>query len=145
SSQEPSPSNRSAVNPRPKTSGWTASWFGISAKLQSAFGIVAALTVLATATAMVSFSNVESVLRQFVSQQVPVMTDSMRLSSISGEISAAAARFISAKTSEDQEMTLSLIARKRRELTTVMDRVKNANGENAPFKQFFAFSHAPEP
>jgi hypothetical protein len=41
-----------------KTSGWTSSWFGISAKLQSAFGIVAALTVQ-TATAMVSFSNVE--------------------------------------------------------------------------------------
>jgi len=44
------------------------------------------------------------------------MADSMRLSSISGNISAAAARFISAKTTEDQEMTLALIARKRGDL-----------------------------
>jgi methyl-accepting chemotaxis protein len=118
----------------------TSSRFGISAKLQIAFGIVTGLTVVAAITALLSFSAIEDVLRQFAGQQVPVMTDSLRLSSISGEISAAAARFINAKTSVDQEMTLALIARKRNDLKTVMDRIRKANGESLAFDKFVALS-----
>ena len=114
--------------------------FGISAKLQSAFGIVAGLTVIAAGMALLSFSAVEDVLRQFASQQVPVMTDSMRLSVISGDISAAAARFISAKTPDDQEMTLALIARKRGDLKLVMNRIKKVNGESTDFEKYVALS-----
>ena len=118
----------------------TFSRFGISAKLQFAFGIVASLTVIAAVMALLSFSTVEDVLRQFTNQQVPVMTDSMRLSVISGDISAAAARFISAKTTDDQEMTLALIARKRGDLKLVMDRLKKVNGESADFEKYVALS-----
>lgn len=113
-----------------------ATGFGISAKLQVAFGIVASLTVIAAVSAILSFSAIEEVLQQFVGQRVPVMTDSMRLSVISGDISAAAARYISAKSSEDQEATLALIARKRGDLKLVIDRVKAANGENAEFAKY---------
>ncbi len=127
-------------NPRAADSGQTSSRFGISAKLQVAFGIVTGLTVVAAATALLSFSAIEDVLRQFAGQQVPVMTDSMRLSSISGDISAAAARFISAKTADDQEMTLALIARKRGDLKTVMERIRKANGESPAFDKFVSLS-----
>ena len=126
--------------PRTVNAAQTSSRFGISAKLQVAFGIVAGLTVVAAATALLSFSAIEDVLRQFAGQQVPVMADSMRLSSISGDISAAAARFINAKTTDDQEMTLASIARKRNELKTVMDRIRKANGESPTFDKFVALS-----
>jgi methyl-accepting chemotaxis protein len=141
SGQDLSPAISAKIqNPQAANDGFTSSRFGISAKLQIAFGIVVGLTVIATVTALLSFSAIEDVLRQFAGQQVPVMTDSMRLSSISGDISAAAARFISAKTVHDQETTLALIARKRVDLKTVMERIRKANGENPAFDKFVALS-----
>ena len=127
-------------NSNPAIADGKHSRFGITAKLQLAFGVVASLTVIAAGMALLSFSAVEDVLRQFAGQQVPVMTDSMRLSVISGDISAAAARFISAKTADDQEMTLALIARKRGDLRLVMDRLKKENGESADFEKYTTLS-----
>jgi methyl-accepting chemotaxis protein len=68
------------------------------------------------------------------------MTDSIRLSAISGDIAAAAARFINAKTADDQEATLALISRKRGDLATVMARVKKANEESPAFEQYVSLS-----
>ena len=135
-------SNNSARPPAPTSTffGGMNSKFGISAKLQIVFGIVACMTLIAGATAFLWFSAVENVVRQFTDHQVPVMTDSMRLSVVSGEISAAAARFISAKTTEDQEMTISLIARKRAELGIVMERVKKTTGKTPAFQKFMELS-----
>ena len=136
-----SPSDSAKIqNPKVANYDPASSRFGISAKLQVAFGIVVGLTVIAATTALLSFSAIEDVLQQFAGHQVPVMTDSMRLSSISGDISAAAARFISAKTVHDQETTLALIARKRADLQTVMERIRKANGENLAFDKFVALS-----
>lgn len=141
SGQDLSPANPAKIqSSKVANDGLTSSRFGISAKLQVAFGIVVGLTVIATVTALLSFSAIEDVLRQFAGQQVPVMTDSMRLSAISEDISAAAARFISAKTVHDQETTLALIARKRVDLQTVMERIRKANGENPAFDKFVALS-----
>src|ERR1700730_1899747 len=95
---------------------------GVSTKLQAAFGIVAALTLSATTVASLSFSRVERGLQQIAGQQVPVMADAMRLSVISGDISAAAARFISARTAEDQKVIGALIVRKRDELAAMLQR-----------------------
>ncbi len=114
--------------------------FGISGNLQIAFGIVVSLTLIATATAYLAFSAVESVLRPFANQKVPAMTNAMRLSTISGEIAAAAARTINAKTAGEQEAAFALIARKNGELITVMARVKKAKGESPPFNQFVSLS-----
>lgn len=122
--------------PENKTTNTSSSRFGVSAKLQIAFGIVVGLTMIAVLLAILSFSAIEGVLRQFVGQSVPVMTDSMRLSVISGDISAAAARFISAKTTDDQEATLALIARKRGDLKIVIERIRKANGETPEFAKF---------
>ncbi len=141
SGQDLSPTDSAKIqNPNVTGDRRSSPRFGISAKLQVAFGIVVGLTVIAATTALLSFSAIEDVLRQFAGQQVPVMTDSMRLSSISGDISAAAARYISAKTTEDQETTLALIARKRGDLKTVMERIRKANGESLAFDKFVALS-----
>lgn len=104
--------------------------FGVSAKLQVAFGGVAALTVIATAVAFLSFSAIERGLQQIAGRQVPVMTDAMRLSVISADISAAAARFISARTAEDQKLIGALIVRKRDELAVMLERLSEAKGES---------------
>ena len=90
---------------------------GVSAKLQIAFGAVAGLTMLAAAVSFVTFSAIEGGLQHVVNRQMPAMTDAMRLSVISGNISAAAARFISAKTDDDRRATVALMAQKRADLT----------------------------
>src|SRR5262245_30157716 len=113
---------------------------GISGKIQVAFGVVVSLTMIAATTAMLSFSAIEDVLQDFVGKRVPVMTDSMRLSVISGDISAAAARFISAKTSDEQEATLALIARKRGDLKLVINRLNKADEKNPEFEKYLALS-----
>jgi methyl-accepting chemotaxis protein len=117
-----------------------ASKNGISGNLQFAFGIVVSLTLIATATAYLAFSAVKRVLQPFADQQVPAMTAAMRLSTISGEISAAAARTISAQSVGEQETAFALIARKRGELLTVIERVRKANGESPSFAQFVLLS-----
>ncbi len=114
--------------------------FGVRAKLQAAFGGVAALTVIATAVAFLSFSAVERGLQQIAGRQVPVMTDAMRLSVISADISAAAARFISARTTEDHKLISALIARKRDELVAMLERLSEAKGESPAFVKLAALS-----
>jgi methyl-accepting chemotaxis protein len=54
----------------------------------------------------------------------------MRLSVISRAISATAARFISARTAEDQRSTLATIKDKRAELAAVLERMKDSKGSS---------------
>jgi len=113
---------------------------GVSAKLQAAFGAVAGLTVLAAAVAFISFSALESGLQRVVNHQMPVMTDAMRLSVISGNISAAAARFISAKTDEDRKATVALMEQKRADLTSGIVAAKQKIGESPALTKLIGLS-----
>src|ERR1700688_403641 len=113
---------------------------GVSAKLQAAFGLVAGLTVLAAAVAFISFSALESGLQRVVNHQMPVMTDAMRLSVISGNISAAAARFISAKTDEDRKATVALMEQKRADLTSGIVAAKQKIGESPALTKLIGLS-----
>jgi methyl-accepting chemotaxis protein len=114
--------------------------FGVRAKLQAAFGGVAALTVLATAVAFLAFSAVERGLEQIAGRQVPLMTDALRLAVSSAEISAAAAGYISARTAEDHQATSALIVRKRHELAAILERLSKARGESPEFGHLAALS-----
>ncbi|MEA2952256.1 MAG: methyl-accepting chemotaxis protein, partial [Alphaproteobacteria bacterium] len=124
----------------PASSPFDKARFGVSAKLQIAFSIVAGLTVIAAAVALLSFSTMKRGLQQVTDKQVPVMTDAMRLSVISGDISATAARFISAKTAEDQRDALMLIAQKRADLAVVMERLRKANGDSGTLAKITSLS-----
>ena len=62
-------------------------------RLQAAFGAVAIMTVIAAAVAIMSFSETERGFERVSTREVPMMTDALRLSVASGEISAAAARY----------------------------------------------------
>lgn len=105
--------------------------FSISAKLQLAFGVVAGLTVIAAAVAFLSFETVEQGLQNVTSREVPVTLDAMRLSAISRDISATAARFISARTVADQRAALASIGEKRGDLATVLGRMQQVSGDTA--------------
>ncbi len=114
---------------------------GVSAKLQWAFGAVAGLTLLATIVGLLSFSTIEGGLRRVVDVQMPAMTNAMRLSVITGNISAAAARFISAKTDDDRKQTLAMMAQKRTELAAGIGETQRLIGESGSLTKVIGLSH----
>src|SRR5215212_8677358 len=91
------------------------------------------MTVIAAAVAMVSFAATARGFQQVAGRQVPMMTDAMRLSLTSGDISAAAARLVSANTAADNKICSALSADKCRGLNRIMDRVRGAGGSSPPF------------
>jgi methyl-accepting chemotaxis protein len=107
-----------------------ASRFGIKVKLQAAFAVVAIMTVVAAAVAIASFAETERGVARVADHQVPLMTDALRLSAISGEISAAAARFVSAVTAEDQQKIAELIRQRSADLKAGIERLRS--GSNGP-------------
>src|SRR6476619_3928297 len=98
--------------------------FGIKFKLQAAFGVVAIMTVVAAAVAIMSFSDTERGFARVQNREVPMMTDALRLSVASGEISTAAARYVSAKTSDDRRLIAAQIATRSRDLDEILNRLR---------------------
>src|SRR4051812_34519664 len=107
--------------------------FGIKVKLQLAFAAVAVMTVVAAAVAIMSFSDTERGFQQVSTREVPMMTDALRMSVASGEISAAAARYVSAKTADDRKLIANQIAMRSRELDAIMDRLRAGQGSSGGF------------
>lgn len=114
---------------------------GVSAKLQWAFGAVAGLTLLATAVGLLSFQTIEGGLQRVVNVQMPAMNNALHLSVLTGNISAAAARFISAKTDDDRKMTTDLIAKKRTELAAGIGQAQQMVGESPALAKVIGLSH----
>jgi methyl-accepting chemotaxis protein len=107
--------------------------FGIKVRLQIAFGAVAVMTVVAAVVAIMSFSETERGFERVSTREVPMMTDALRLSVASGEISAAAARYVSARTPDDRKTIAAHIADRSRELDKVMERLRVGQGEAGGF------------
>jgi methyl-accepting chemotaxis protein len=106
---------------------------GIKTKLQLAFGAVAVLTVVAAGVAITSFSETERGFERVSGHEVPLMTDALRLSAASGEISAAAARFVAAKGNDDRRMIATQIATRSRELDEILTRLRRSESESRGF------------
>jgi len=107
--------------------------FGVKIKLQLAFGAVAAMTVIAAVVAIISFSSTEEGFQRVAGHEVPVMTDALRLSATSGEIAAAAARFVNAKTADEQRSIAATITARSAELNALMERLRKTRGSSAAF------------
>ncbi len=107
--------------------------FGIGTKLQLSFGIAAVMTVIAAAVAIYSFSATEHGFQRVASNEVPAMTDALRLSAISGEISTAAARLVSARTEKEQQAISAVMADRKSEFSKVMERLRAARGSDSAF------------
>ena len=113
---------------------------GIRVRLQVAFGIVAVMTVIAAAVAVTSFSATERGFQRVATREVPLMTDALRLSVASSEISAAAARLASAKSAEDQRGIVQHIAAHNRTFMATVERLRAAGGSSPAFASVEAVS-----
>src|SRR5437763_9876568 len=107
--------------------------FGIKVRLQAAFGAVAITTVIAAVVAIMSFSETERGFQRVSTREVPMMTDALRLSVASGEISAAAARFVSARNTDDRRLIAAQIASRSRDLDEIMDRLRVGQSDGGGF------------
>src|SRR5215213_1898775 len=110
---------------------WPQARFGIKVRLQAAFGAASIMTVVAATVAIMSFAETERGFERVSTREVPTMTDALRLSVASGEISAAAARYVSAKSNDDRRLIAAQIANRSRDLDQIMDRLRVGQGEAA--------------
>ena len=114
--------------------------FSIKAKLQAAFGIVALMTVVASVVAVLSFSVIQRGVADLVGRQVPEMTDAMRLSTISAEVSAAAARLVSATSPAALQTISELIDETTHQQETLVEHLREVSGDTAAFTEIGAMS-----
>jgi methyl-accepting chemotaxis protein len=114
--------------------------FGIKIKLQVAFGIVAAMTVIAAAVGVTSFSATQRGFHRVSTREVPLMTDALRLSVTSGEISVSAARLAGSASADDQRGIATHIAAHSRAFTDTVERLRAAGDSGAPFATVEAVS-----
>jgi methyl-accepting chemotaxis protein len=106
---------------------------GIRVKLQAAFAVVAAMTGIAAAVAITSFSATERGFQRVSTREVPLMTDALRLSVVSSAISAAAARLASTKAAEDQRGLAAHITAHSRSFTETVARLRSTGGSGTAF------------
>ncbi len=107
---------------RARLSHWLAS-FGIKVKLPVAFGAVSVMTLTAAAVAITSYSVAEQGVQTIADREVPLMTDALRLSAISGDISAAAARLVNARTADEQNALAEKIRERYAAFTALLERM----------------------
>jgi len=104
---------------------------GIKVKLQLAFGAAALMTVIASAVAILSFRSAEHGVERIAQREVPLMTEALRMSVISGELSAAAARFVSATNVRDQRAIASQIDDRSMQLRALIDRLRAGSSKQS--------------
>jgi methyl-accepting chemotaxis protein len=104
---------------------------GIGAKLQIAFGAVALMTVVASGLAILSFRSAENSVEHIAEREVPLMTEALRLSVMSGEISAAAARFVAANNIRDQRQIAAQIEDRSMQLRMLIEKVRAGSSKEA--------------
>jgi methyl-accepting chemotaxis protein len=104
---------------------------GIGVKLQLAFGAVALMTVVASGLAILSFRSAEHSVEQIAEREVPLMTEALRLSVMSGEISAAAARFVAASNIRDQRQIAAQIEERSMQLRMLIEKVRAGSSKEA--------------
>jgi methyl-accepting chemotaxis protein len=123
-----------------RSSTWRSARFGVAAKLQSAFSFVAALTAISTVVSLLCFSAVDTGLDDFAARQMPVVAEVIQLSALSGEISAAAARLINARTMADQKSIAASIARKHADLGDTLRRLQKLDSDNPAIAKLITLS-----
>jgi methyl-accepting chemotaxis protein len=105
---------------------------GIKFKLPAAFAAVSVMTLAAAVVAITSFSATERDVEDMTHRKVPVMNDALRLSVISGEISAAAARFVNARTAGEQSAIAARVHERYEAFAAMIERMQGAH-KNAAF------------
>lgn len=77
---KPSSVSHAATTPAAKPAAPARASFGIRVKLLAAFAAVSVMTIIAVTVAILSFSATEQGVERVAKQEVPLMTDALRLS-----------------------------------------------------------------
>src|SRR5262245_40597959 len=80
--------------------------FGLRGRLFAAFGVIAALTVIAGGVAQFSYSRIGEAINSIAEGGLPTMGLSLRLSQQAAEINTAALRLLNAATADDGSAAL---------------------------------------
>jgi methyl-accepting chemotaxis protein len=94
---------------------------GVRGKLLAAFGAVAALTVLASAVAVVSYDGIGRSLAGITESNIPAMDASLKLTKSSAEISAVAPALLAAADAKERAATLDALQADQQELGSAID------------------------
>jgi methyl-accepting chemotaxis protein len=113
--------------------------FGIRVKLLAAFAAVSVMTIIAVIVAILSFSETEQGVERVAKQEVPLMTDALRLSASSGMVSTAGARLVGARTAEERREIAGQIETHSRSLADIVTRLR-ANSPGPTFNTVEAAS-----
>src|SRR5579872_6911505 len=90
--------------------------FGLRGRLFTAFGAVAALTVLASAVAMISYGSLGESLGAITTKSLPEITRASDVVKAADEVAAAAPRFLAAADPAERENAARAIATGRENL-----------------------------
>jgi methyl-accepting chemotaxis protein len=95
------------------------SWYhlGLRGRLFTAFGVVAALTVLASSSAIVSYDSLGRSLGAIAEKSLPEITRASKVVRAAGEVAAGAPRLLAATDSTEREHALKILTAARQELT----------------------------
>ena len=95
------------------------SWYhlGLRGRLFTAFGVVAALTVLASSSAIVSYYSLGRSLGAIAEKSLPEITRASGVVRAAAEVAAAAPRLLAATDAAEREQGLKVLAAARQELT----------------------------
>jgi methyl-accepting chemotaxis protein len=94
-------------------------WYhlGLRGRLFTAFGVVAALTVLASSSAIISYDNLGHSLGAIAEKSLPEITRASSVVRAASEVAAAAPRLLAAADTAEREYALKVLTAARQELT----------------------------
>ena len=94
------------------------SWYhlGLRGRLFMAFGVVAALTVLASSSAIISYDSLGRSLGANAEKSLPEITCAWEVVRTAGEVAAAAPRLLTATDAAEREQALKALTAARQEL-----------------------------
>ncbi|MDB5876545.1 MAG: putative methyl-accepting chemotaxis protein, partial [Ramlibacter sp.] len=94
-------------------------WYhlGLRGRLFMAFGVVAALTVLASGSAIISYDSLGRSLGALAEKSLPEITRASKVVRAAGDVAAAAPRFLTAPDPAEREQALKGLTAARQELT----------------------------
>jgi methyl-accepting chemotaxis protein len=95
------------------------SWYhlGLRGRLFTAFGVVAALTVLASCSAIISYDILGRSLGAIADKSLPEITRASKVVKAAGEVAAAAPRLLAAADAAERERASKVLTAARQELT----------------------------
>jgi methyl-accepting chemotaxis protein len=105
------------------------SWYhlGLRGRLFTAFGVVAALTVLASGSAIISYDSLGRSLGAIAEKSLPEITRASEVVRATGEVAAAAPRVLTATDAAEREGAFKVLTAARQELTRTIAAIAGAD------------------